>query len=231
MKKKKADSFTGFFLLLVLLAMFFLIRLLAGILDERKTYTALVSLGEIPYNEEFLNQAAKIEGIQEIWPVVEIPVTIKIEDYTESTCFLGIDLNAFSRDKAPEEFGSTPFLLLGNKSLQDMKDSNGHSISQKQQKKYLKAGENLPITYFVSEDNSVPQGDDITADNSSSFLPCTMGKLLENDSTQIYIPLSQAQSICQKAGLSMKVTQILVKVKGKANLERVKQLLSANSEL
>lgn len=37
----------------------------------------------------------KIEGIKEIWPVVEIPVTIKIEDYTETATFLGIDLNAF----------------------------------------------------------------------------------------------------------------------------------------
>lgn len=48
----------------------------------KKQYLALVSLGDLTYDDDFLKKAQKIEGIKEIWPVVEIPVTIKIEDYT-----------------------------------------------------------------------------------------------------------------------------------------------------
>ena len=61
---------------------------------ERRTYTALVSLGDLTYDNDFLKSASKIIGIQAVYPVVEIPVTLKIEDYTETTAFYGIDLSA-----------------------------------------------------------------------------------------------------------------------------------------
>lgn len=43
--------------------------------------------------------------------------------------------------------GNTPMLLLGKNSLANMKDSNGHQISKKQQEKYLQMGEKLSIAY------------------------------------------------------------------------------------
>ena len=127
MKKNRIDSFTCFVGFLLILALFFSIKLFAGIQDGKKQYSALVSLGDLTYDDDFLKKAQKIEGIKEIWPVVEIPVTIKIEDYTETATFLGIDLNAFGENPEQNDLGNTPVLLLGSKALQNMKDSNNHS--------------------------------------------------------------------------------------------------------
>lgn len=88
-------------------------------------------------------------GIQAVYPVVEIPVTLKIEDYTETTAFYGIDLSAFVQNPDEASLGTVPLLLLGKNSLSNMKGSNGHQISQKQQQKYLQMGEELSITYSL----------------------------------------------------------------------------------
>ena len=74
MKKNRIDSFTCFVGFLLILALFFSIKLFAGIQDGKKQYLALVSLGDLTYDDDFLKKAKKIEGIKEIWPVVEIPV-------------------------------------------------------------------------------------------------------------------------------------------------------------
>ena len=145
MKKKKADSFACFLAALCTLIFFLLIRLFLGMQEERRTYTALVSLGDLTYDNDFLKSASKIIGIQAVYPVVEIPVTIKIEDYTETTTFSGIDMNAFGKNPTQNELGKMPLLLLGNGSLRDMKDYNNHAISKKQQEKFLEMGENLNI--------------------------------------------------------------------------------------
>ena len=145
MKKKRIDSFTCFVGFLLILALFFSIKLFAGIQDGKKQYLALVSLGDLTYDDDFLKKAKKVEGIKEIWPVVEIPVTIKIEDYTETTTFSGIDMNAFGKNPTQNELGKMPLLLLGNGSLRDMKDYNNHAISKKQHEKFLEIAENLNI--------------------------------------------------------------------------------------
>ena len=54
MKKKKADSFTCFLAALCTLIFFLLIRLFLGMQEERRTYTALVSLGDLTYDNDFL---------------------------------------------------------------------------------------------------------------------------------------------------------------------------------
>lgn len=92
--------------------------------EERRTYTALVSLGDLTYDNDFLKSASKIIGIQAVYPVVEIPVTLKIEDYTETTAFYGIDLSAFVQSPDEDSLGTVPLLLLGKNSLSNMKDSN-----------------------------------------------------------------------------------------------------------
>ena len=113
MKKNRIDSFTCFVGFLLILALFFSIKLFAGIQDGKKQYLALVSLGDLTYDDDFLKKAKKIEGIKEIWPVVEIPVTIKIEDYTETTTFSGIDMNAFGKNPTQNEQGKMQLLMLG----------------------------------------------------------------------------------------------------------------------
>ena len=66
MKKKKADSFTCFLAALCTLIFFLLIRLFLGMQEERRTYTALVSLGDLTYDNDFL-KSSKIIGIQAVY--------------------------------------------------------------------------------------------------------------------------------------------------------------------
>ena len=210
MKKNRIDSFTCFVGFLLILALFFSIKLFAGIQDGKKQYLALVSLGDLTYDDDFLKKAKKIEGIKEIWPVVEIPVTIKIEDYTETATFLGIDLNAFGENPEQNDLGNTPVLLLGSKALQNMKDSNNHSISKKQQEKFLQMGENLTISYALAGNTKELSGaaDHLVSltgheenEQQTVYLPCKVTAVTENE--DIYIPLSQAQELCSEMGLSL----------------------------
>ena len=98
MKRKKIDSFTLFVILLLALILTLLGMLLAGMKEEKRQFTVLLPLGDLAYDEDFLQKAKKIKGIKEIWPVIEVPVVIKIEDYTETTTFSGIDMNAFGKN-------------------------------------------------------------------------------------------------------------------------------------
>ena len=240
MKKNRIDSFTCFVGFLLILALFFSIKLFAGIQDGKKQYLALVSLGDLTYDDDFLKKAKKIEGIKEIWPVVEIPVTIKIEDYTKATVLCGIDLNAFTEISGQDNLGNIPRLLLGSNSLENMKDSNGHTISKKQQNKYLKMGEQLAITYTLDSIDSNKSSTEYSSfiSNSSfttmdspgnnispmSSLPCKVVAILPGENDQIYIPLSQVRILCSESGIALTVTKVLLKIKGKTNLENAKQL-------
>ena len=60
MKKNRIDSFTCFVGFLLILALFFSIKLFAGIQDGKKQYLALVSLGDLTYDDDFLKKAKKI---------------------------------------------------------------------------------------------------------------------------------------------------------------------------
>ena len=214
MRKKKTDGFTCFCFFLITLIIFFFLRLTYGMQEEKQQYTALVSLQGLSYDQNFLKNASKIKGIQEICPVVEIPVTIRIDDYTKNTVFNGIDLDAFTQISDDQtSFGSTPLLLLGNNALENMKDSNGHIISKKQQQKYLQMGENLEITYTLT-DASDPV-----------FLPCRVAAILPGDDAQIYIPFSQASNLNFETGSGLNVTRVFLKVKGKSNFEKAKHLI------
>ena len=242
MRKKKIDGFICFLLLLISLVLFFFLRLTYEMQKEKQQYTALFSLGNLSYDQDFLKNASKIKGIQEIWPVVEIPVTIKTDDYTKTTVFNGIDLNAFTENFSQDNLGNAPLLLLGSNSLENMKDSNGHAISKKQQNTYLKMGKELAITYTLdsissnksSTENSSPisssssmamdnPGDNIS---SASWFPCKVAAILPGENDQIYIPLSQARALCSEAGTPLTITKVLLKIKGKDNLESARQILS-----
>ena len=240
MRKKKIDGFICFLLLLISLVLFFFLRLTYEMQKEKQQYTALFSLGNLSYDQDFLKNASKIKGIQEIWPVVEIPVTIKTDDYTKTTVFNGIDLNAFTENFSQDNLENAPLLLLESNSLENMKDSNGHAISKKQQNTYLKMGKELAITYTLdsissnksSTENSSPisssssmamdnPGDNIS---SASWFPCKVAAILPGENDQIYIPLSQARALCSEAGTPLTVTKVLLKINGKDNLESAKQL-------
>lgn len=237
MRKKKINGFICFLFLLISLVFFFFLRLTYEMQTEKQQYTALFSLGNLSYDQDFLKNASKIKGLQKIWPVVEVPVTIKIDDYTKTTVFNGIDPDAFTENSRQDNWGNTPLLLLGSNSLENMKDSNGHAISKKQQTTYLKMGEELAITYTLdsirSSKSSTENSSSISSSSSmamvnpgdnASWLPCKVAAVLSGENDQIYIPLSQARALCSKTGTPLTVTKVLFKIKGKDNLESVRQL-------
>ena len=224
MKRKKIDSFTLFVILLLALILTLLGMLLAGMKEEKRQFTVLLPLGDLAYDEDFLQKAKKIKGIKEIWPVIEVPVVIKIEDYTETTTFSGIDMNAFGKNPTQNELGKMPLLLLGNGSLRDMKDYNNHAISKKQQEKFLEMGENLNIFYSLDEKekDTSKATDDLTT--LSSYMPCKATVVTEGN--EIYIPISQAQDLCREIGEPSEISKVYLKINGKNNLENAKKILS-----
>lgn len=225
MKKQKVDGFTCFVFLLISLSVFFMIQLLHGVKEEQKPYTALIPLGDFQYDSDFLDKISKITGIQEIWPVVEIPVTIKIDDYTKSCIFSGIDFDAFTTNPGYNVYGNTPILIFGRRVLENMKDSNGHIISKKQQEKYLEEGTKLEITYSIENaENTLSVDEASYVLPQNVFLPCTVAAILTEEEEQIYLPLSQAQMLCSKNGIPMNVSKVLMKIKGKENLEKAREL-------
>ena len=216
MKRKKIDSFTLFVILLLALILTLLGVLLAGMKEEKRQFTVLLPLGDLAYDEDFLQKAKKIKGIKEIWPVIEVPVVIKIEDYTETTTFSGIDMNAFGKNPTQNELGKMPLLLLGNGSLRDMKDYNNHAISKKQQEKFLQMGENLTISYALAGNTKELSGaaDHLVSltgheenEQQTVYLPCKVTAVTENE--DIYIPLSQAQELCSEIGEPLKINKNL----------------------
>lgn len=61
---------------------------------------------------------------------------IKIEDYTETTTFSGIDMNAFGKN--PTRMNWEDAVVIAGKMVPywDMKDYNNHAISKKQQENF-----------------------------------------------------------------------------------------------
>ncbi len=73
----------------------------------------------------------------------------------KATVFCGIDLNAFYGNFRAGQFRETLHAYSWGAILwKNMKDSNGHTISKKQQNKYLKMGEQLAITYTLDSIDS-----------------------------------------------------------------------------
>ena len=86
----------GWLVFLVLLAAAALT--LSGILlgkfsREEKIFQEQAALNGIVYDEAFLEEAAKLPGIQSVKPVVSLPVQLKVGEYSVETELLGVDAN------------------------------------------------------------------------------------------------------------------------------------------
>ena len=68
MKMKKITGFTCFIAFLFSLIFILLFRLMAGMQEEKKQYTILLSLGSLTYDEDFLKTASKIKGLRKDLP-------------------------------------------------------------------------------------------------------------------------------------------------------------------
>ena len=108
----------GWLVFLVLLAAATLT--LSGILlgkfsREEKIFQEQAALNGIVYDEAFLEEAAKLPGIQSVKPVVSLPVQLKVGEYSVETELLGVELTDlhYQAEKASDTaLGRTPALLI-----------------------------------------------------------------------------------------------------------------------
>ena len=114
--------------------------------EEKRQFTVLLPLGDLAYDEDFLQKAKKIKGIKEIWPVIEVPVSSKLKIIRKQRLFQGIDMKCvWQKNPTQNELGRCRWYCWEMVPYGNMKDYNNHAISKKQQEKFLEMGENLNI--------------------------------------------------------------------------------------
>lgn len=218
MGKKRGIS--GFFVMASLLAG--VILFLTGSLiwkqaKENGCYQFFADLGGMEYDGDFLKNAGKIQGIRQVYPVLEIPVRLKINDYVMDTVATAVDLEVLDKRvwKTRESpLGNIPVLLLGKDSLAEMRDSNDHVISREEQKKFLEDYTGLEMEYSAV----LPVSGDEKG-GEEQWKECIAAGILSSPAEGIYLPYDQGRALCEKAG-SLEIKKALITVQGKENYER-----------
>lgn len=192
--------------------------------DERRTYQFIAELGEMEYDSDFLKTAGKIQGIRQVYPVLEIPARLKIEDYTMDVTMLAVDLNIL--DKTVEiarevSLGNTPVLLLGKESLTEMRDSNAHIISENQQQKFLEDLDSLKVEYSVASDAS-----DGGEEEEVQWKDCIVAGILSSPSQGVWLSYDQGRALGGDSG-ELNIKKALITIQGKENYERVQSYFEA----
>lgn len=215
-KHNPVFKFTVLILLFLILGISFI--LYKAWLSEQQFFQEIVPLGNMKYDEKFLKNAEKIPGIQSVSGVKEIPVSLKIGDYTADVTVNVLDFSGFSiktESPSPLKLGGTPVFLLGKDSLKGFSDHNGHLLSEKEQKKLLLQYENLDITYSRSSTEDMNQQES----GIKKWYPCKIGAVLESPSEGIYLSMEQEKSLTGDAEI-IPISKILLKVKGEKNYNK-----------
>lgn len=195
-------------------------------------YQAVVSLGNMEYNQRLLKQVEKIQGLVSFSPVLEIPVELKMDDYTMSTVLLAVDLKELKmqgntyRDIKAENI---PMLLAGKNSLKHLKDPYGHTISKRKlaafwerssgELQYHIAEERLENTESSSPDNTEKWGSAET-----DWAECQAAACLSNPTEGIYISLEQGKELL--AGTEVDCRKALLTVRGKEAFEKAQAVFT-----
>ena len=120
------------------------VYLAAGIPEEQREYQEIVSFGKTVYDQKLLKEVQKIEGLVSFTPVQEIPVELRLGEYTMNTVFQAADLEELHmKGNGPDKIqvGNTPVLLIGKNALSSMTDGNGRRISKKELQKFWEGSE------------------------------------------------------------------------------------------
>lgn len=207
MSKKPKRHFFPFWLLLLGMAVSVLYlggQLIYGEIQSRKVHQEIVELGELSYDEAFLEEISKAEGFLSVSPVYEIPVKLRWEDYTMDATFTAVDMKEFHMTgNAPEEIslGNTPVLFIGKDALNGLTDSYGHTISQNGLKKLKASSEELE--YCLQEESaagaqaSTAQGSRGNDSEIWLWRPCIAVGDLTSPSDGIYIPITQTSALTE----------------------------------
>lgn len=221
------------------------VRLAAGIPAERRVYQEIVSFGKAVYNQELLKEVQKTEGLVSFTPVQEIPVELKLGEYTMNTVFQAADLTELQmQGKGPDKIqvGNTPVLLIGKNVLSSMTDGNGRRISKKELQKFWEGKEKhlqyrrtdqsgTSITRSVSRgeageaaENSTAtekeavSGQDSTGQSETEWRDCYAAAKLTSPSDGIYMDYEQGRRMLE--GGSFSCGKALLTVQGKENFEK-----------
>lgn len=220
---------TGILYLLIRLAVSFL----TGMTGE---YQAVVSLGNMAYNQRLLKQVEKIQGLVSFSPVLEIPVELKLDDYTMSTVLLAVDLKELKMEGKTYrdmETGNIPMLLAGKNTLKHLKDPYGHTISKRRLVAFWEKS-NKGLQYHITEDglenteSSSHENTEKSGSIETDWAECQAAACLSNPSEGIYISLEQGRDLLEGTGLDCR--KALLTVRGKEAFEKARAVFADFSE-
>lgn len=225
--------------------LYLMVRLIAGIPAEHREYQEIVSLGKAAYDQELLKEVRKIEGLVSFTPVQEIPVELKLGEYTMNTVFQAADLaEIHMKGKGPDKIqvGNTPVLLIGKNVLSSMTDGNGRRISKKELQKFWEGNEKY-LQYRMADEGgpsvirNISQGEDAekaekgtdpAADTISGqdgseqketkWRDCYVAARLMSPSDGIYMDYGQGRRMLENRFFSC--SKALLTVQGKENFEK-----------
>lgn len=215
MKKRVHKQFVCFVVLLAAVCILLGWKLWEEQKKESRICQNIVALGDIVYDDAFLEEAGKIPGLRLLSPVLEISVELKVGDYTMRTVLTGICLEEYRMKviQAREtEAGDTPALILGEQSLSALTDSNGHTISAGQMKKLMKDILEQEMVYRME-----PAGEDGAA---GTWKSCRAAAITKEPGEGIYISYEQARRLAGQAGADQSIHKVLLTVQGEEQMER-----------
>lgn len=196
-----------------------------NLLEERKKESSIcqsiVELGDIAYDEDFLETAQNIAGLRSLSPVLEVSVQLRIGDYTMSAVLTGVNLEE-CRMKVTQSWdtaaGEDPVLVLGEKSLSGLMDSNGHIISAGQLKKIMEDIDGQKIEYRIESEQETEEG---------NWRNCKVAGIAKEPEEGIYILYEQARALAGRAGEDTGIHKVLLTVQGEEQMERAKTLFAS----
>lgn len=199
-------------------------------------YQAVVSLGNMTYDQRLLKQVEKIQGLDSFSPVLEIPVELKLDDYTMSTVLLAVDLKELKMEGKTYrdmETGNIPMLLAGKNTLKHLKDPYGHTISKRRLAAFWEKS-NKGLQYHIAEDglenteSSSHENTEKSGSIETDWAECQAAACLSNPSEGIYISLEQGRDLLEGTGLDCR--KALLTVRGKEAFEKARAVFADFSE-
>ncbi|MCI8550790.1 MAG: hypothetical protein HFI68_09445 [Lachnospiraceae bacterium] len=217
--RKVSGSDVVFWIFAGLLSVFFLIfgiRIARRFHGEKMLYQSVVSLEGLECGEDFEGKLKEIPGISSFIPVIEVPVTLKVEEYRMEATLVGVEFDRLEKQvsrsrKTP--LGNTAVLLLGEESLAVMTDQNGHGISEEKKKEFLERYGELEWQYCMA------------GEEAENWKPCLIAGTLSLPAGDIYISYSQAKEIMG----TEETSKFLLTVRGEENYEKALGYFGAGS--
>ncbi|MCI8464786.1 MAG: hypothetical protein HFI63_02835 [Lachnospiraceae bacterium] len=194
-----------------LLAVFFLlfgIRIVRQLCEEKLQYQSVVSLEGLEWEGDLEEELEKIRGISSFTLALEVPIRLKAEEYTMDITVIGVELDRLEKQISRSQetpLGNTPVLLLGEESLSEMTDRNGHKASEEKQKELLERSGEILWQYCL-----------IGEETLESWNPCLIAGTMYTPAGEIYMPFGQAKALVG----TEETSKFLLSVRGKENYER-----------